>query len=93
MVHHWVTMVMAKYEKRGEKGNNGRHKSDLFYADDGMVASSDPRWLQWAFDTLVSLFERVVLSPNVRKTVSMVCRPCQLEGTHLEVAYGRRMTG
>ena len=58
-----------------------------------MVASSDPRWLKWEFDTLVSLFERVGLRTNVRKTVSMVCRPCQAAGTQLEEAYGRRMTG
>ena len=43
VVRHWVTMAMAKDEKRGERGNEGRHQAALFYADDGMVASSDPR--------------------------------------------------
>ena len=68
------------------------NQAALFYTDDGMVESSDPRWLQWSFDTLVSIFERVGLRTNVRKTVSMVCRPCQAAGTQLEAAYGRRMT-
>ena len=77
VVHHWVTMELAEVEKRRERGNEGRHQAALFYADDGMVASSDPRWLQWAFDSLVSLFEWVGLQTNVRKTVRMVCRPCQ----------------
>ena len=77
VVRHWVTMALAKAEKRGERGNEGRHQAALFYADDGMVASSDPRWLQWVFDTLVSLFERLGLRTNVSKTVSMVFRPCQ----------------
>ena len=45
VVRHWVTMVLAEAEKRGERGNKDRHQVALFYADDGMVASSDPRWL------------------------------------------------
>ena len=93
VVRHWVTMSMTKAEKRGERGNEGRHQAALFYADYGMVESSDPRWIQWAFDTLFSLFERVGLWNNVGKTVSTVCRPCQAAGTQSEAAYGRRMTG
>ena len=58
-----------------------------------MVALSDPHWLQWAFNTLVSLFERMGLQTNVGKTVSMVCRPCQAAGTQLKAAYGRKMRG
>ena len=81
MVSHWVTLETAEAEKRGERGNEGRHQDALLYADDGMVASSDPRWLQWAFYTLVSLFERVGLQTNVGKTVRMVCCTFQTEGT------------
>ena len=44
----------------------------LFYADNGMVASSDPGWLQGAFNTLVGLFDRVGLQINVGKTVGTV---------------------
>ena len=58
-----------------------------------MVASSNPCWIQWAFNVLVSLFERVVLRTNVGKTVSMVRRQYQAAGTQLEAAYGRKMTG
>ena len=77
VVLHWVTMVLEKAEKRGERRNEGRHQSPLFYTDDGMVASSDPRWLHWAFDALLALFEQVGLQTNVGKTVSMICWPCQ----------------
>ena len=56
VVSHWVTMAMAEADKQGERGDEGRHQNSPFYADDGMVASSDPSWIQWAFDTLVSLF-------------------------------------
>ena len=72
VVRHWVTLAMDKAEKRGERGDEDRHQAALFYADNGMMASSDPRWLQWAFDTLVSLFERVGLQTNVGKTFSIV---------------------
>ena len=47
----------------------------LFYADNGMIASSDPVWLQGAFNSLVGLFYRVSLQTNVGKTVDMVCHP------------------
>ena len=56
------------------------------------IASSDPRLLQGGFSTLVGLFDRVGLKTNVSKTVGMVCRLCQAEGTHSETAYGSRMT-
>ena len=93
VVCHCVTLVMTEAKKRGERGNKGRHQAALFYTDYGMVASSDPFCLQWAFDTLVSMFERVGLRNNAEKTVSMVCRPCQAAGTQSEAAYERRMTG
>ena len=41
VVCHWVTLEVEEAEKRGERGEEGRHQAALFYADDGMVASSD----------------------------------------------------
>ena len=93
VVRHWASMALDEAETRGERGNKGRHQAALFYADDGMVALSEPHWLQWDFDTLLSLFERVGLRTNVGKTVSMVCRPCQAAGTQSVAAYRRKMTG
>ena len=66
----------------------------VFYADNGMVVSSDPAWLQGAFSALVAIFDRVVLLTNVRKTVSTVCHPCRAGGRNrTEEAYSRRVTG
>ena len=42
VVRHWVTGVISDAEERGDLGNKGRHQAALFYADDGMVALSDP---------------------------------------------------
>ena len=84
-------LAVEDAEKRGG-GEEGRHQAALFYADDVMVASSDPRWLQWAFNSLVGLFERVGLQTKVEKTVSMACRPCLAASNQSEEAYGRKMT-
>ena len=88
-----MTGVIADVEEWGELGKEGRHQVALFYSDDGMVASSDPRWLQGVFNTLVGLFDRVGLQKNVGKTVGMVCHPCQTSGNLSDEAYGRRVTG
>ena len=58
-----------------------------------MVASSDPAWVQGAFNTLVCIFDRVGLQTNVRKTVSMVGHPCQAAGNITQAAFWRRLTG
>ena len=93
VVRHWVTGVIVDAEERGGLGKEGRYQAALFYADDGMVASSEPRWLQGAFNTLFSLFDRMVLRKNSGKTVGMVCHPCQAAGNLSTAAYGRRVTG
>ena len=76
VVLHWVTLEVEEADKRRERGKEGRHQAALFYADDGMVASSDPCWLHWAFNALVGLFEYVGLLTNVGNTVSITCGPC-----------------
>ena len=40
-------------------------KAACFYVKDGMVASTDPGWIQLAFDMLTGLFDRVGLRTNV----------------------------
>ena len=66
----------------------------MFYADDGMVVSSDPAWLQGAFSALVAIFDRVGLQTNVNKTVRMACHPCRAgSGNQTTAGYSRRLTG
>ena len=93
VLRHWLTGVIANKEEQGELGKEGRHHADLFYADDVMVAFSDPRWIQGEFNTLVSLFERVGLQTNVGKTVGMVFHPCQVAGNLSEASHRRKVTG
>ena len=86
-------MIVESAEERSGRGQEGRHPHAFFYVDDGMVSSSDPRWLKGTFSTLVGLFDRVGLKTNIRNIVGMVCRMCQATGKKSEAAYGRRMTG
>ena len=97
-VHHHIIYVegqrVALRHASLSFEREGRHQSAVLYANNGMVVSSDPTWLQGAFNTLVAIFDRVGLLTNFRKTVSMVCHPCQAgDGNRTEEAYGRRLTG
>ena len=58
-----------------------------------MVASTDPGWIQSAFNMLTGLFDRVGLQTNIRKTVGMVCRPFREAGEKSDKAYTWRITG
>ena len=93
VVRHWVTLAVTEAETRGERGWEGSNQAALLYADDGMIASSDPQWLQSTFTQIVGLFDRVGLNTNTSKIVSMTCRPCTAAGNRSEEAYGRLMTG
>ena len=84
VVRHWLNIATQEAERRGERGREGRHQAALFYAEDDMLASSNPRCLQWAFTQLVGIFDRVGLKTNCKKTVSMTCRPCSTPGNRSE---------
>ena len=51
-----------------------------FYADDVIVASTQPERLHRAFRFLTVLFDWVGFRKNTRKTVSMACQPCHAPG-------------
>ena len=75
VVMHWVTVMVEGAEERGKRRQEGRHQNAVFYADDVMVASSDPRWFHDAFSNLVGLLNRLGMWNNAKKTVGMVCCP------------------
>ena len=93
VVRHWVTVMVEGADKWSGSGQEGRYQNALFYVDDGMVALSDPRFLQGDFSTLLGMLDRVVLKTNVGKKAVMVFRPCQAAGKRSKAAYRRRITG
>ena len=76
VVRHWLEGLLAEKEEKDAEGGEG-HFSAVFYAYDGMVGATDPKWLQGASSALVAIFDRVVMLTNVDKTVSMACQPCR----------------
>ena len=78
VVRHWVNGIVDEAEAKGETGRDGQHQSAVFYANNDMVVSSDPAWLQGTFNAVVAIFDRVGLLPNVGNMVSMVCHPCRV---------------
>ena len=66
---------------RKEEGHTWlKVKALFFYTDNRMVASTNSWWIQTAFGMLMGLFDLVGLGKNVKKTVGMVCHPCQAGG-------------
>ena len=57
-------------------GRDVLHRAAFFYAENGLVVSTNPDCLKGAFDTLTGLFDRVELRTNVGKTVGMIFLPC-----------------
>ena len=84
-------------EWRDKEGGRGTcavdGASSVLYADGGMVAFTDPVWLQTMFDTLTGIFDRVGLQKNVCKTVGLVCQTCRAVVVRADYAYKHRMMG
>ena len=81
VVINWVKVILDGAEDRGDRVQEGRNQTALFYVDDGMVSSSDPQWLWGAFITPVGIFNKVVLWNNVVMTVGMFSAHARQRGT------------
>ena len=93
VIRHWVTVVMPSEAVTGGLGLTIIDLAAYLYADDSLVASTQPERLQRAFDVLTGLFDRVGLQTNTAKTVDMVCHKCHAPGGISEDAYVRRVMG
>ena len=81
VMFHWDFLVTE-----GVKGPYGWIREVLFcaaffYIDYGLIASTNPEWLQRAFNTLTGLFKRVGLHTNAVNIVSILCCPYFAAGT------------
>ena len=64
----------------------------VFYADDDMVGSREPDWLQNLMNILVGLFRRYGLAANVAKSHTMTCQPGRLWSGMPEEAHDLKCT-
>ena len=62
----------------------------MFYADDVMVVSKDPEWLQGDINVLIRLFRRVELMENVEKSNTMTCHTWAIHMGMLEETFSQR---
>ena len=65
----------------------------VLYANNGMVVSRDPDWLQHAMHVLVGLFRRYGLAANVSKSRTMTCQPDVLRAGMSEESVALKCTG
>ena len=65
----------------------------VFNPDNGILAYTNPVCLQWVFDMLSRLFERVGLMTNTENIVTVMCQPGPIPGRQSAPAYGQQMTG
>ena len=47
----------------------------VFYADDGIILSRGPEWVQGVINVLIRLFRRFGLISNVEKSKTKTCQP------------------
>ena len=90
VICHWVTVVNLEEEGTGGLGMTIIDMAAYFYAEDGLVAPTQPERLNREFDVLTSLFYRVGLRTNTSKTVDMVCQLCHAPCGMSEEAYAQR---
>ncbi len=94
VVRHWLTLVIGDDPALQEGlGMTVAEKLAAFYADDGLLSSTNAPWLQQALTVLVDVFKRIGLSTNAAKTKTMVCYPAARRVELSEEAYNYRNTG
>ena len=64
-----------------------------FYADNGLIASTQTERLQREFSILTCLFDRVDIRTHTWKAASMDCQTCHSPGKMSVEAHERRTTG
>ena len=63
----------------------------MFYADDDMIGSRDPEWLQGEINVHIGLFRRVILMTNIEKFKTMTCQPGEIFMGMSEEAFSCRI--
>ena len=87
VIRHWVTVVTPIEEDTRGIGLTRTDLTAYFYANNGLVESTQTERQHKAFDVPAGLFDRVVLWTNTANTVCMLCQPCRVPGGMSEEAY------
>jgi len=91
IIRYWLTVVGPGTDTAtAGLGTYVQDNQAFFYADDGLIGSTDPEWLQEAFNFLTELFERVGLKTNTNKTKAMICHPGSIATQQSTAGYRHR---
>ena len=82
VVEEWIRIL-----KEGRTEEEMDEFLCLFYADDGLLVSTNPELLQKAFDILSNLFDRMGLHTNAKKTKAMVCLPGNIRAGQSTISH------
>jgi len=93
VVRHWMTVMVDDGGTSAMTGLTLKELLLLLCADDGMIASRDPAWLQEALTALVALFRWAGLEINVKKTKVITCHPGFIKTHFSDARCKRRITG
>ena len=76
VVREWLRILGEELDMEGEELDlTIEALFAIFYVDDVYIAARDPIFLQQAIDILVTIFKRVGLETNTKKTQAMTCTP------------------
>ena len=87
VICHWVKAVAAIETCTEGLGLSIWYLALYFYADNGLITSTQPERLQWVLNILSGLLDRVGIRTNKQNMVSMACHPCHTHCSMLVVAY------
>ena len=93
VIQHRVTVVAATEAGAEVLGVSIQDIVEYFYADDGLVTSTQLERLHRLFEVLADLFEWVGLRTNTWNMLSMAFQQYHTPGIMLVVAYERLTTG
>ena len=93
VIRHWLMLVTPTDAGTGVLVLTIIELAAYLYADDGLIALTQPEKPQREFDVLTGFFDRVGLRKNTEKTASMVYQTCHAPGVISSEAYKRHTTG
>ena len=93
MVRAVIYVVCGPQEaQHGLSWTAGERNLD-FYANDGRIAGQDRKWVQDTLTKIVSMFHRMGLDTNLKKTKSIVCTTSFIWGKWSDKDYKGRRRG
>ena len=94
VVQHWFSLTEeVKYATNDGLGMAVGRSMGIFYADDSLIGSQDPEWLQGAINVLIGILHRVSLMPNIVNSNTMTCQPVDICTGMSEENFSQRSTG